>query len=276
MMKALYGTIMDLPQDDARFFMPVCLYSQVLKCRCNIELVLRPRLEAGGSGLLLVCDEIHALNLQMRHGLEASTAIQKAEQQGLELTRMLRHLLDQNNWNSSVHLHRWRDLSRDPDYQRIRENMGRKLDRCLSLSREVDRFVETSLLKFGGPDSSSTLERNYLLSEMAMTMFIAEFKSCRLHLWERLPTQPDPDPIGLMYRDHLDFVRLITGKDRVGRCVSSFGDDPRIRLHSRSQHSKNRVRNSFVGNEKSDSLSTRSYARAQTHVESMRHARTPE
>ena len=90
------------------------------------------------------------------------------------------------------------------------------------LARAIEEFIDRRVKRFGAgsdPDWEHEHERDYLLSEVCMSVYCREVLGFCNEVWERPPAPEIPDPLKLLYAH-----RPRTGPSglRAGRSFASF------------------------------------------------------
>ena len=83
------------------------------------------------------------------------------------------------------------------------------------LAAKIDEFVIGRVARFGlgsAPDRERSYERDYLLSELCMSVFCTEVLGFCNEVWERPPAADIPDPLKILYKDRPELVVRATGR----------------------------------------------------------------
>lgn len=202
-------------------FMPICLYQKSVFARREEMVRTLGHYVADATGvLLLVCDTIHAYNLMLL-GKAATfeSAMGKALRRGEGVFRMARRVLRQVDHRERVVIMRWDELANEERYAAVRRQVERYAESELDFGAEIELFVQASLRKVykSVPHVDEVWERRYVLDEVAMTVFVTELLGYWREVWEVVPGEQAPDPIGFLYNRRPDLVSALTGKQNLER-----------------------------------------------------------
>jgi hypothetical protein len=123
----------------------------------------------------------------------------------------------------------WDDIADRPDYIAFARNM-----RALAMGNgdvwaALQRFAQQRVAAHGAgvhPDRELTLEMDYLLSEICMSVFCTELLGYRCEVRER-PLQPGiPDPVHLLYTHHRPLIAQATGRFPMRRMLHLYAERP--------------------------------------------------
>lgn len=78
----------------------------------------------------------------------------------------------------------------------------------------LEEFAGSRVERFGlgsSPEQERAFEREYLLSEVCMSVFCTEILGYWQEIWERPPSPELPDPLKLLYEKHPEIIPKTVG-----------------------------------------------------------------
>lgn len=202
-------------------FIPICLYSVFFKERANLKAVLDAHGREAAAILIVVCDELHAVNLRIRNKLSSRVAQKRALRQGTELYNMAKRVVAASACAPRVWLTRWREIAAMRGFAELAEQVSAVVATDEQLNSLVAKFVNHNVERLGWTLSAETrgLERSYLCSEITMTVYTCEILGFGTHIWEVAPPTSEPDPIEFLYSVRPDLIAKMIGRESAGRRV---------------------------------------------------------
>lgn len=203
----------------ANIFIPLCLYSVFFKKRSNLQKVLATYGGGATGVLMVVCDDLHAVNVQIRGDVSAREAQRRAREQGTELLNMAKRVVGASPNSARTWLCRWGEIAALEGYVELEGRVRETADADAGLSAIIECFVEYNVERFGWSRTANTrgLERAYLCSEITMTVYMCEFLGFGTHMWESSPSVSRPDPIAYLYDQRIHLVSDLIGREPAGR-----------------------------------------------------------
>lgn len=100
-----------------------------------------------------------------------------------------------------VEVRSWQDLADDPKYREIHGAVVDLMTRDTQFRQCVQSFVDHHLAQsqVQPSESSSVIERTYVIAEAAMSIFVTECLRYSVEVWEKAPDDRVADPIGHLY-----------------------------------------------------------------------------
>jgi len=98
------------------------------------------------------------------------------------------------------------------------------------LARAIEEFIDRRVKRFGAgsdPDWEHEHERDYLLSEVCMSVYCREVLGFCNEVWERPPAPEIPDPLKLLYAHRPELVTRVTGRPVVRKLHFLFPEADR-------------------------------------------------
>jgi hypothetical protein len=109
----------------------------------------------------------------------------------------------------------WDEVGDTAQFQEFAKRMREGFLADKLLSGTLERFVSQRVNRFGmgsSPEKEFGYEREYLLSEVCMSVFCSEVLGYWQEIWERPPAPNVPDPIKLLYDERPQAVVRATGQ----------------------------------------------------------------
>jgi hypothetical protein len=147
----------------------------------------------------------------------------KARSDSKQVYNLITNLSYKLSANSHGEIVYWDQVADSDNYKRFSARMRSVFLSEKTLASELRKFVKLRVDRFGlgaEPDREADFEREYLLSEVCMSVFCTEVLGYCHEIWERPPAPQIPDPVKLLYNRFADVVMLATS--RPTRRVLSF------------------------------------------------------
>ena len=205
-----------------RLFLPICLYARsVYRTRKGMQAVFSQYLPTASAALVLVCDDLHALNQLMVQRYRDSTSAQHAARaQGARTVRQVYNVLDRmKHAETDVAVHAWRELAEDPRFSILLQKIRSLHREDVAFARLVASFVgrhNEILRRVLHPDAMG-IELNYLLNEIAMSIFVTEVLGFNTEVWEAAPKRDMPDPLAFLYQNRSALLAELLQKHHLSR-----------------------------------------------------------
>jgi hypothetical protein len=109
----------------------------------------------------------------------------------------------------------WDEIAETAEFSALADRLRRELLEDDMLASEIDEFVTGRVTRFGlggAPERARDYEREYLLSEVCMSVFCTEMLGFSNEVWERPPAADIPDPLKLIYNVRPELVARVTGR----------------------------------------------------------------
>jgi hypothetical protein len=202
--------------DAKRCYVPVCLYPHTTyRTKAGATLLFDKFLVESEQYLIVIADRLHALDRLVtgRFWNQESVFIKARREAGqvLSLFERIAKRADAGRHGKIVY---WDDIAAGEAFERFNRGVRAALSANAALVSSLEAFVKLRVNRFGmGSDHAkeAAFEREYLLSEVAMSMFCTEVLGFSDEIWEKPVAQGAPDPLALIYSDHRDLVARTTG-----------------------------------------------------------------
>jgi hypothetical protein len=167
--------------------------------------------------LIVVADSLLALdNLVTGRYWSYATVFLKARRDAKQVYNLIGKIASkQTKRNGKSKLCYWDDIAGTEEFKEFAESMrGGFLAQGL-LASSLEQFVTARVSRFGlgsAPEQDRAFEREYLLSEVCMSVFCTEVLGYWQEIWERPPAPETPDPLKLLYEKCPEVVTRTLGR----------------------------------------------------------------
>lgn len=208
-------------QEKRKLFIPVCLYSQsAYRRKDNIDQLLTLIAQRDEGAFILIADFVHVFFLLLTSKSDTfEEAMDKAKQDGANVHRMIENRLSRLGGEIDVLLSYWSDVSACKDYLSLKERVVNAAIVDEKFANVVKVYGEKSLekLRIRKTEKHSGYERNYLLNEVAMSLYVSEVMGYPIEIWENKPLSYVSDPITYLYTENRNLLKTLAGKDDLQR-----------------------------------------------------------
>jgi hypothetical protein len=178
--------------------------------------------------LIVVADRLLAYdNLVRGRYWSYDSVFVKARREASQIVRLIEHVAAKAKARSTGKIVYWDQIAEMEQFNQFSQRMRTEFLGVEALATAVDRFAKGRVERFGlgsSPERERDFEREYLLSEVCMSVYCTEVLGFSDEVWER-PSKPElPDPLGLLYHDHADVVVRVTGRPARRRLQFLFDD----------------------------------------------------
>jgi tRNA-dependent cyclodipeptide synthase len=199
-----------------RIYAPVCLYPHT-KYRTTEGLanLFRTYEFHKYDYLIVIADRLLALDkLVTGRYWSHGSVFRKARAEAVQIFNLIRRISRQAKAQATGRIVYWDEIAETENYRNFSQRMcaGFLAEPALrgsledGVARRVERFALAS-----ATEKEHGFEREYLLSEVCMSVFCTEVLDYSQEIWERPPAAEVPDPLKLLYRDHRHVVAHATG-----------------------------------------------------------------
>jgi tRNA-dependent cyclodipeptide synthase len=209
-LEAVFSKIIE--SDHSAAFIPICLYSRNLlrvpQVRNLIQIINVTDIKA----CFVVADYLHGLNMMLR-GYRSETSKRKADVAGQNLVKMVKKITASEEAHK-VEVLRWEEVAVRPSFGVLLDNIEKSFATTKALADLAEQFVQfqKGRTEWELDEQATKIERHYLCSEIAMSVYMTEMAGHCCELWEEPPTPGGPDPLGEIYRCYPQHLREWTGR----------------------------------------------------------------
>jgi hypothetical protein len=208
---------LDARADLKRYYVPVCLYPHTTyRTKAGATLLFDKYLVDSEQYLIVIADRLHALDRLVtgRYWSYDSVFI-KARREAGEVSSLFARIAKRADAARHGKIVYWDDIAAGEAFKRFDKRLRAELSSNAAFMASLEAFVKLRVDRFGlGSDHAkeAEFEREYLLSEVSMSMFCTEVLGLSDEIWEKPISPGVPDPLGLIYSDHRDLVARTTGR----------------------------------------------------------------
>jgi hypothetical protein len=208
-----------LAQIDAeamRYYVPVCLYPHTkYRTKAGATFLFERFLADSEQYLIVIADRLYALDrLVTGRYWNYDSVFIKARREAGEVMSLFERIAKRAGAARNGKIVYWDDIAAGEAFKRFAGGVRTELSANAALLSSLEAFVKLRVDRFGmGSDHAkeAEFEREYLLSEVAMSMYCTEVLGFSTEVWEKPVSQGVPDPLGLIYSEHRDLVARTTG-----------------------------------------------------------------
>ena len=198
------------------YIAPVCLYPHTKYRTENGVIQLFREFDFGHNDyLIVIADRLSALDSLVTGRYASKQAVfSKARKDAKQVFQLIKRVAREMRAQGQGKLVYWDDIGQTDAFTkfstRIREGfLGEGL-----LADALEKFVVKRVVRFGlggSPAREREHEREYLLSEVSMSVYCTEVLGYSHEIWERRPANDLPDPIKLLYDERPEVVVAAVG-----------------------------------------------------------------
>lgn len=200
-----------------RYFIPVCLYPHTLYRTCAGVSALFEKYELRAHDhLIVIADRLLVLDrLVTGRYWSANSAHIAARREAEQISKLIDRVSHKSGAQARGRIVFWDDIAETADYAAFASRLRKEVLGDDILAATIDEFAGQRVARFGlgaAPDRERGYEREYLLSEVCMSVYCTEVLEYRMEVWERPPAPGVPDPLKLLYDDRSALIERATGR----------------------------------------------------------------
>ena len=201
----------------ARYFIPVCLYPHTkYRTQAGVTALFQKYELRSHQYLIVIADRLLVLDRLVtgRYWSLAST-IAKARQEAEQILKLIKRISYKMGAQSGGKIVYWNEIAETLEFAAFAGRLRQQVLEDETLAGEIDKFVIRRVTRFGSGGARERergYEREYLLSELCMSVFCTEVLDFCNEVWERPPAADIPDPLKLLYRHRPELVMRVTGR----------------------------------------------------------------
>jgi len=200
-----------------RYFIPVCLYPHTKYRTTAGVTALFSRFQLDRSEyLIVIADRLLALDtLVTGRYWSLETVFAKARREATQIYKLFRRISHKMHAQELGRIVYWDDVGETAEFKQFEKLLREKVLGDQQLSDALEELADRRVKRFGlrsSPEKELGYEREYLLSEVCMSVFCTEILGYRQEIWERPVAPGVPDPIRLLYNEHPQAVAWAAGQ----------------------------------------------------------------
>ena len=209
-------------QSSSKYYVPVCLYPHTkYRTRAGLDDLFEKYSLSENPCLIVVADRLLALDrLVTGRYWQPANVVKTARRDAEQVFRLIRRTAAAHGTGEACRICYWDDVADDQGYIGFAAQLQAAINADPGMSEQIDRFVSNRTDRFGdkaNPERAAEAEREYLLSEVTMSVFSTEMLGYAVEVWERQPAADIPDPLKFLYEQHVALVTGTTEKPAVRR-----------------------------------------------------------
>jgi len=200
-----------------RFFIPVCLYPHTkYRTHAGVRELFEKYQLRSHDYLIVVADRLLVLDrLVTGRYWSLASATAKAKQEAEQIFKLVTRVSHKMKAQTAGRIVYWDEITEAAEFCVFADRLRREVLADDLLCAEIDEFVTRRVTRFGmegGSQHECEYEREYLLSELCMSVFCTEVLGFSHEVWERAPAAEVPDPLKLLYGVRPELVARVTGR----------------------------------------------------------------
>lgn len=214
---------------DLKYFVPVCLYPHTkYRTQSGVTALFEKFELQRHDHLIVVADRLLVLDRLVtgRHW-SIPGAFEKARREASQIVSLIRRTSHRFRAQARGRIVYWDEVAETKDFKRFAEVLRGEVLADPVLSSAIERFTIKHVNRFGAgsaPGLEQGYEREYLLSEVCMSIFCTEMMGFWTEVWERPPPPDMPDPLGLIYNGRTKIVQRVAERE-VRRVLTFLYED---------------------------------------------------
>jgi tRNA-dependent cyclodipeptide synthase len=203
-----------------RYFVPVCLYPHTkYRTAEGVAALFEKYLLSSREYLVIVADRLLVLDrLVTGRYFTVNSAISKARSEAKQVVSLIRRIAQKTGADTIGRIVYWDDVAETAEFFEFASRLRQAVLADDFLAQAIEDFIDRRVKRFGAgsdPDREREYERDYLLSEVCMSVYCTEVLGFCNEVWERPPPPDIPDPLRLLYQHRPELVTRITTRPAV-------------------------------------------------------------
>ncbi len=198
-----------------RYYTPICLYPHtVYRTAKGLEALFEKYDFENHDHLIVVADRLQALdNLVTGRYWSESSVYAKARREAEQIVSLVKRVSRKCGALARGKIIFWDDIAGTSQFESFAIKLREALLSDARMAPAIEEFVETRVGRFGlggDPARERDHERDYLLSEVCMSVYCTEVLGYATEVWER-PPAGRADPLKSLYGDCPELIEKVTG-----------------------------------------------------------------
>jgi hypothetical protein len=199
-----------------RYFIPVCLYPHTkYRTIAGVSALFEKYGLRSNGHLIVVADRLLVLDrLVTGRYWTINSAINKAKHEATQIVNLIKRTAYKAGARASGRVAFWDEIAETAEFVEFAKRLQDAVLADRLLADAIEKFVNGRVTRFGlgsAPEQERGYEREYLLSEVCMSVFCTEMLGYSNEVWERPPAPEIPDPLKLLYDERPELVERLTG-----------------------------------------------------------------
>lgn len=205
-------------------FVPICLYSNgFFLAKEHVQSFLQYYINYDEI-LFVIVDKLYGHNLLIKNKvLTIETARMAYEKRGQDIFYLIRNCVRKHvtmkKPATNYVIKYWNEIADSNEYLYLKDKIIYEFDNNSNLKSHSEKFIEENLIRMINriDDDKKDLERDYLFSEIAMSIYLTEFCGFTDEIWEKKQLDSLQDPIEVLYQEEPEILKKIIGKNNYHR-----------------------------------------------------------
>ena len=200
----------------ARYYIPVCLYPHTkYRTKAGITDLFKKYSLRTCEHLIVITDRLLVLDrfVTGRYWSPESAFI-AARREADQIRNLIDRISHKSGAAAKGRVVFWDHISGADDFERFAMRLRKEIEADTVLTAAIEQFVTKRVERFGlgaAPDRERGHEREYIVSEICMSVYCTEVLQYWTEVWERPPARDVPDPLKLLYEVRSELVARVTG-----------------------------------------------------------------
>jgi hypothetical protein len=214
------------------YFIPVCLYPHThYRTRAGVATLFEKYELGSHEHLIVIADRLLVLDRLVTGRYWAlNSLVVKARREAEQIQKLIRGIAYKMGAQATGKIVYWDEIADTAEYATFAGRLCEEVLKDDMLAGEIEKFVYRRVKRFGLgslPERERGHEREYVLSEMCMSVYCTEVLAFCNEVWERPPSPDAPDPLKLLYRNRPGVVARVTGHPTARSLFFLYPDRPK-------------------------------------------------
>jgi hypothetical protein len=199
------------------YFVPVCLYPHTkYRTKAGVSALFRNYRLDEHDYLIVVADRLLALDrLVTGRYWSLNGVFTKARRDAQQVFRLIKRTAAECGAEKRGRVVYWDEIATRKEFGEFANRLQDVIMTDETISKTIEDFVNCRVRRFGSgaaPTRERDSEREYLLSEVCMSVYCTEILDYQVEIWERPPAPEVPDPLKILYNGSQHLVVAATGR----------------------------------------------------------------
>jgi tRNA-dependent cyclodipeptide synthase len=201
---------------ELKYFAPICLYPHTAYRSSEGLVALFEKYQLQDHEyLIVIADRLLALdNLVTGRYYSKKAVFSKARKEAEQIYNLVTRVSRKAKAHERGRIVYWDDVAETPHFEEFAQRLRAEFLQDELMASALEGFVNRRVERFGlggSPREERNHEREYLLSEVCMSVFCTEVLGFWTEIWEKPPSRSLPDPLRLLYANRPNLLAKATG-----------------------------------------------------------------
>lgn len=203
-----------------KYFVPFCLYPHTkYRTKAGVKALFEKYEFSENSYLIVIADRLFLLDrLVTGRYWSIDSATIEARQQAVQIHNLVKRISHNLHAHECGRIVFWDAVAETAEFADFSLRLRKLISADGVFARAIEEFATQRVKRFGlgaKPEREQEFEREYLLSEVCMSVYCTEILGYWIEVWERPPAPDQPDPLKLLYTDRIDLLEQAVGRPAV-------------------------------------------------------------